>query len=135
MTIQQLAQRIGNLDDDLLLQSEQFPHSHHRRRKKSLRTVMALAAAIAMMVCSFSAGALVYSREVIVEVPARQERIELDSIGLTLLLPDSWKDAYGVEFSEDGTNCRVYVKSIHESSGDWAGTGYLFLAGKFYVFV
>ena len=132
MNEKQFSDRIGNVNDKLVQQAEQTPNYGREHRKRSIRQLVAIAATIALMVCSFTVGALAFAKETIVEVPVEQETITLEEIGLTLILPDSWKDTYGVEISEDGTNCAVYVKSIHDGSGDWAGAGYLFWVGKGY---
>ena len=79
------------------------------RRKRAIRVFVAAAAVMALMACSFCAGAAAYTKEVVVEVPVEQETITLEGAGLTLILPDSWKDKYCVEFSADGTGCAVYV--------------------------
>lgn len=132
MNEKQFSDRIGNVNDKLVQQAEQTPNYGREHRKRSIRQLVAIAATVALMVCSFTVGALAFAKETIVEVPVEQETITLEEIGLTLILPDSWKDKYGVEISEDGTNCAVYVKSIHDGSGDWAGQGYLFWVGKGY---
>ena len=90
-----------------------------------LRRLLAAAVVLALMAISFTAGALAFSRE----VPAEQEMIELPGIGLTLILPDSWKGRYGVEMNEDGSACGVYVKMVHEADET---IGYLFWVGKAY---
>lgn len=141
MTSKQLSDRIGNIDDRLVQQAEQSPNNGSQSQiqkretfimcqKKRIRSLIAVAAVIALMACSFCVGAAAYAKEVVVEVPMEQETITLEEIGLTLILPDSWKDKYGVELSADGTSCAVYVKSIHDGSGDWAGQGYLFWVCK-----
>ena len=132
MNEKQFFDRIGNVNDKLVQQAEQTPNYGREHRKRGIRLLVAIAATVALMVCSFTVGALAFAKEAIVEVPVEQETITLEEIGLTLILPDSWKGKYGVEISEDGTNCAVYVKSIHDSSGDWAGQGYLFWVGKGY---
>ena len=60
------------------------------------RRFLAAAAVLALMAASFTVGALAFSRE----VPVEQETIELPGIGLTLILPDSWKGRYEVEKDE-----------------------------------
>ena len=82
------------------------------------------------MMCSFTVGAVAFAKETIVEVPVEQEMIVLNKIGLTIILPDEWKEKYGVEMNEDGTGCGMYVKGIHDGDGEIAGLGYLFWIGK-----
>ena len=66
--------------------------SNHRKGGAYMaRKIAALAAVIALMICSGAVGAIAFSSETIVEVPAEQETIELEAIGLTLILPDSWE--------------------------------------------
>ena len=79
----------------------------------------------ALMLASFTVGAMAFSQE----VPVEQETIALPKIGLTLILPDSWKGRYGVEMNEDGSACGVYVKMVHEADET---IGYLFWVGKAY---
>lgn len=129
MNERQFADRIGNIDDQLV------EEARYRRRKGGRwgRRFLAAAAVVALMAASFTVGALAFRRE----VPTEQEMIELPGIGLTLILPDSWKGHYGVEMNEEGTYCGVYVKLVHEKygiweDGQWLGEGYLFRVGKAY---
>ena len=94
-------------------------------RASGLRRLLAVSVMLVLMAASFTVGALAFSRE----VPAEQETIELPGIGLTLILPDSWKGRYGVEMNEDGSVCGVYVKMVHEAD---EAVGYLFRVGKAY---
>ena len=94
-------------------------------RTSGLRRLLAVSVMLVLMAASFTVGALAFSRE----VPAEQESIELPGIGLTLILPDSWKGRYGVEMNEDGSVCGVYVKMVHEAD---EAVGYLFRVGKAY---
>lgn len=96
------------------------------------RKIAALAAVIALMICSGAVGAIAFSSETIVEVPAEQESIELEAIGLTLILPDSWEGKYGVEMDADGAGCAVYALFPHESANGWGSRGYLFWVGLAY---
>ncbi len=109
----QLSEHIGNIDEELVEQAAQIPNYGHIRRKRRIRRFAAAAAAAVLMAGSFSAGALAFAREVVVEVPARQESLELADIGLTLLLPDVWSGKYGLE--KDGDNYIVYNKQIREA--------------------
>lgn len=128
----QFSDRIGNVSDKLVQQAEQIPNYGREHRKRSIRQLAAMAATIALMACSFTVGAWAFAKETVVEVPVEQETISLEEIGLTLILPERWRDRYGVEISEDGTSCAVYVKAIHDGFGDWAGQGYLFWVGREY---
>lgn len=124
MNERQFADRIGNVNDQLV------EEARYRRYKRGggFRRLLAAAAVLALMAASFTVGALAFSRE----VPVEQETVELPDIGLTLILPDSWKGGYVVNMSEDASECEVYIKSIYEQEGEWKGTGYLFRIGKAY---
>lgn len=114
MNQRQFADRIGNIDGQLIEEAR-----YHRLRKSGgFQHFLAAAAVAALMVISFTVGALAFGRE----VPIEKETIELPGIGLTLILPDSWKGAYGVEINEDASQCSVYVKSIREKDPTWGGT-------------
>ena len=90
MNAKQFAEYIGNIDDRLVAQAEQLPRYAALERRKRLRRLLATAAVLVLMVSSFGAGALAFSRETVVEVPAELETVTLAEIGVTLLLPDSW---------------------------------------------
>ena len=130
MKKEQLAERIGNIDAEFIQDAEHIPNYTKQHKKKVVRRLSVFAAVIALMVCSIGVGAVAFAKETIVEVPAEQEKIVLDKIGLTIILPDEWKGKYGVERNEDGTGCAVYVKDIHDGNGEWAGLGYLFWIGQ-----
>ena len=54
--------------------------SNHRKGGAYMaRKIAALAAVIALMICSGAVGAIAFSSETIVEVPAEQETIELEA--------------------------------------------------------
>jgi len=124
MNERQFADRVGNIDDQLVEEARY----RQGRRGGVFRRFLAVAVVAALMVASFTVGAMAFSQE----VPAEQETIELPGIGLTLILPDSWKGKYGVEIDQAAAGCSVYVSSIHEQEGEWKGTGYLFWVGKVY---
>lgn len=124
MNERQFADRIGNIDDQLIEEA-----GYHRHRGPGgVRRFLAAAAVAALMAASFTVGALAFSRE----VPAEPETIELPAIGLTLILPESWKGACEVELNEDADGGFVYIKSIHDQEGEWKGLGYLFWIGMAY---
>ncbi|MCI8914311.1 MAG: hypothetical protein HFF38_09355 [Lawsonibacter sp.] len=96
--------------------------------QKNLRFgVLLVAAAIAAIVAIGFAVRIWFFPPAAVEA----ETVELSGIGLTLILPDSWKDAYGVEMNKDASGCSLYVKSIRESGGE-GYEGRLFQVGKVY---
>lgn len=96
MNKEQLAERIGNIDDSLIQEAGQVQNPGRRNRNLIFRRFMAVAAVMALMVCSGAVGAVAFAREIVVEVPIQQETITFDDIGVTLILPDSWKGHYEV---------------------------------------
>lgn len=126
----QLSYRIGNIDERLLKETETYKRKE-RSSGKILRKCLATAAVFALMVSSATVGALAFSRETVVEVekvvevpvevekivevavervvevPVGMETVTLEKIGLTLILPDSWKGRYEAVETEDGS-CYVY---------------------------
>lgn len=129
MRPEQLSDRIGNVDDRLIQQAEHVPNYGRRRRARRLRHMAAAAAVLALMLASFTTGALVFAKETVVEVPAKQETIELPELGMTLIVPDSWKGRYevvqGVFEPYDSPMWTVCVKSIYDAGEtDEYGTPY-----------
>lgn len=96
-------------------------------KRRKLPRLLAAAAIVALMAASMAVGALAFSSETVVEipVPAEQESVTLDELGLTLILPDTWKGKYTMEKSEFG-NYQLYINSIHEANRDQWGGGILF---------
>ena len=75
MNRKQLAEHIGNIDDRLVAQAEHIPNYAALRRRKWVRQLLATAAVLALMISSFSVGALAFARETVVEVPAEQKAL------------------------------------------------------------
>ena len=117
MNEKQFSDRIGNVNDKLVRQAEQTPNYGREHRNKGIRQLVAIAAAVALMVCSFTVGALAFAKETIVEVPVEQETITIEEIGLTLILPDSWKGKYAFEQDNDLKEYHVYNPAIREAMG------------------
>ena len=117
MNEKQFSDRIGNVNDKLVQQAEQTPNYGREHRKRGIRQLVAIAATIALMVCSFTVGALAFAKETIVEVPVEQETITIEEIGLTLILPDSWKGKYAFEQDNDFKEYYVYNPAIREAMG------------------
>ena len=113
----QLAERIGSIDERLIEEAGALPLPAVRRRMQALRRAAALAAVLALMVCSGAVGALAFGEER--EVPAQQETVELAEIGLTLLLPESWAGRYTVEegtFAPYGSPMwSFFAKRVHDA--------------------
>lgn len=112
MNKEQLSEYIGSIDDRLVEQAEQIPDYKRQYRQKWIKRFMAAAAVFTLMVCSFSAGAIVFAHE--------QETVTLEEIGLTMILPDSWSGTYSVE--KDGQNYTIYNKEIRKKMSKWSGT-------------
>ena len=117
MNEKQFSDRIGNVNDKLVQQAEQTPNYGREHRKRSIRQLVAIAATVALMVCSFTVGALAFAKETIVEVPVEQETITIEEIGLTLILPDSWKGKYAFEQDNTFKEYYVYSPAIREAIG------------------
>lgn len=107
--------------------------------------LLSAVAVLALTAASMAVGALAFPREIIVEVPkevpvkvevpVEQEAIVMEEIGLTLILPDSWKGRYVVEYHEDGTytlyNKCVYDRDqIEHKDGSVSHGGVLFWFNK-----
>lgn len=89
-----------------------------RRKMFTTARVAALAAVLALCLASMALGALAFSTErvteVEVEVPVEQEVIVLEDIGISLILPDGWRDRYVITPQKSGSGCHVYVKMIYD---------------------
>ena len=131
MNKKQFSEHIGNIDEKLVWQAEQIPNYRKERHHKKIRAFTGIAAAIALMACSFSAGAFAFAREVVVEVPAKQEMAVLEDINLTMYLPNSWEGKYSVVKHEQ--NYIVYNKQAKKASGakDPFDSGVLFYIVKY----
>ena len=115
MNPKQLSDRIENIDDRLVQQAQQIPNYARQHRKGRLRSWTAAAACIALMACSFCVGAFAFARETVVEVPIEQETLTIEALGLTLILPDSWKGRYALEQSEFAEVYQVYNPAIRKA--------------------
>lgn len=114
MKKEQLAEYIGNMDDRFVQQAEHVPNYARQHRQKRLKRFTAIAAVIALMICSFTVGAAAFAKETVIEVPVEQETIEIKEIGLTLILPDSWKGKYALEHDDDFKEYYIYDPAIRE---------------------
>lgn len=130
----QLSYRIGNIDERLLRATETYKRKK-RSSGKILRKCLATAAVIVLMAFSGTVGALAFSRETVVEVekvvevpvekivevavekvvevPVGQETLTLEDIGITLILPDSWKGKYALDYENDTYS--VYNPDIRDA--------------------
>lgn len=119
MNKKQLVEYIGKIDDSLVQQAEQIPDYRRQYRRKRLRCLIAVAASIAIVICSFSAGALAFAREIVVEVPVEQETVTLDGTGLSMILPEHWEGKYSVV--KNGQNYIVYSQEIRKAFSGGVG--------------
>lgn len=79
------------------------------------------------MAASFTTGALAFSRETVVEVPAERETLGLAELGLTLILPDSWKGRYELVEWEDqyAAVCpEIREAALAQARAEWAGAAW-----------
>lgn len=125
----QFAERIGNIDDMLLMQAVEAAGRQRPVRRNTMKRIAALVAVLCIMICSGAIGALAFSDETFVEVPVQQEIIEIDDIGLSLILPDSWKGRYALEKNEWGEYV-VYNPQFREAFCPETGGGMLFYIVK-----
>lgn len=111
MNGRELADRIGNIDGYMVQQAERLPDYGARRRRKWAMGIASCAAVFVLAVGSFTAGAVVFAKE----MSAEPEMVTLEEIGLTLLLPDTWKENYSVEVGEmeGGYLYTFYDNTIH----------------------
>ena len=135
MNKKQLSEHIGNIDDRLVQQAEIIPNYVALHRKKRIRQLLATAAVLVLMFSSFSVGAIAFARE----VPVEQENVVLDEIGLTLILPDSWKGKYevieDVFVPNNSTMWEFCVKSVYDAQAPADESGEVLYRGTlFYIF-
>lgn len=117
MNKKQLSQHIGNIDDRLVQKAEKVPNYAKENRQKRLRQLLTAAAAFVLMVSSFSVGAIAFAREIIVEVPAAQEQVELEEFGLTLVSSGRWKVEDKVAFSKFNARILDTAVGCYEDGG------------------
>lgn len=124
MNRRQLAERIGSIDDRLVQEAVQGPQKSGKGHGVLFRRLFTAAAVLALMLCSGAVGAFAFGRAAAAEPPAQPEMIALEEIGITLLLPDSWKGRCGVEEDEFG-NYILYSTEVRaacrETWGEDAG--------------
>ena len=135
MNKKQFSEHIGNIDDRLVQQAEIIPDYVARHRQKRIRQLLATAAALVLMFSSFSVGAIAFARE----VPVEQENVVLEEIGLTLILPDSWKGKYevieDVFVPNNSTMWEFCVKSVYDAQTPTDESGQVLYRGTlFYIF-
>lgn len=143
MNQKQLSDRIGNIDDRLVQQAADMSDHARRRRKKFLKRLVSTAAVLVLMACSGAVGALAFSRETITEVPVQQvqailrEKVEMQEIGVTVLLPDSWEGRYEVvedTFTPYGTTMWEFcVRSVYEAKTPIDAAAGIFYRGTLFT--
>lgn len=129
MTSRQLSERIGNIDERFILQALEDGAETKPARRSFVKRFVIVAAMISSMIFGGAVGALAFSEEKIVEVPASVESVEIEELGLTLILPDDWKGRYAMEKNEWGEYV-VYNPQFRESFCPDSGGGMLFYIKK-----
>ena len=124
MKREQLSNRIGNIEDRLVEQAENAPNFGRQQRNRNIRRMVSMAAVLVLMVGSFTIGAIAMAKETIVYVEKEQEIIKVGDSGITLILPETWKEKYGVE--QYGNEVIVYHLATRESFDDGTYGGDLF---------
>lgn len=112
MNKEQITERIGNIDPRLIEGAADVPNYAARRHARMVSRIAGAAAALAIMVGGgFGLGATVFAQEIEtpVEVQVEPETITFEDMGVTLILPDSWRGRYGV--TEEGY---VYALEAHD---------------------
>lgn len=137
MNKKQLAERIGNLNEELLYEAESRPVFNEVKVSHRPRRIVTMVAVVALMVASFAVGAFAATRMSPSSERPAEEMVELDGLDVAIILPDDWAGKYGMEVHEDGgfgsgNYYSFYVKDIHDSKdGPWTDAGYLFHVGKY----
>lgn len=133
---------LGDIDDQYVSSGGRVEKKKARtvievrtRKELLLRKIVAVAAAVAMMVCSGAVGAAAFSREIV--VPAEQETVELTELGLTLILPDSWEGRYEVieeTFAPYGSPMWTFcVKAVYDARTPTDETGEVVYQGMLFT--
>ena len=109
MKREQLSNRIGNIEDRLIEQSENTPNFGRQWRNHSIRRMVAVAAILVLMVGSFTIGAIAMAAD-------KQEIIIVGDSGISLILPNEWKGKYGYELN--GNDVTVYHLATRKTFDD-----------------
>ena len=126
MKREQFSDRIGNIEDRLLDQAENAPNFGRIHRNRRIRRAAGVAAVLALMVVSFTVGAVALAKAPeIVYVEREQPIITIGDSGISLVLPDDWAGKYGVE--TNGNNIAVYqLAQRNDQHSPYKNAGYLF---------
>lgn len=123
MRIDRLSERIGNIDDRLVLQAEHIPDYGKRHRVKIFGRLAAGAAILVLMAGSFVLGMTAEAGRRVKPNPVGIGIIDFgEELGLSVLLPDGWggdawedwTENFGTESNQDGSY-NVYSKKIREA--------------------
>lgn len=142
MNSEKFSEAMNEIDDKYVEEAIHYGTSasgslSYYRGKRLKNYVAAAAAVVLLMVSSFSVGALAFAREIIVEVPEEQEKVVLEEIGLTLLLPDSWEGKYEVIEGTFGPSRSAMwefcVKSIYDARIPMDESGTDFYRGTLFI--
>lgn len=135
MKKEQLVERIGNIDGRLVQEAGQLQNRGRRSRGSMFRKVLAVAAVMVLMVCSGAVGAVAFAQEIVVEVPVPQETIDIEEIGIALVLPDSWKGHYvvveGLFGPQETPMWEICAKAAYDAPE--AADGFKYRGTLFYV--
>ena len=99
------------------------PRKERMMKRRIFPRLIAVAAIVALMAASMAVGALAFSTETVVEVPVEQETLTLEELGLTLILPDSWKGQYTLEKTTP-RQYNLFINPIREKTeASWGVPG------------
>ena len=131
MKKEQLSEHIGNIDDRLVQQAEHVPNYARQHRQNGFKRFAAIAAVIALMVCSFTVGAVAFAKETIVEVPIEGEESGDDNTPTEPVDPGEGEEEEGGD-DDTPTTDGPSIVSDYLTSGisytikqnpDWDGDG------------
>ena len=122
MNEKQFSDRIGNVNDKLIRQAEQIPNYRRGHRRRSIRQLATIAAVIALMVCSFSVGALAFSEKIYVE--KNQEIIDISDFGIShtfrlVLASDVQYDSGNAKIADEYLSLYDSIPQIKILLSDW----------------
>ena len=121
MKTEQLSRRIGNIDERLIWEAEEIPNYRKCQRKAKIRRAYFYAAMILVVISCVTLGAMVFANDETAKISADQEMVTLEHIGVTLILPESWKGRYAVEEVTYG-KYEVYSTEVRKAYADAYGS-------------
>lgn len=121
MKTEQLSRRIGNIDERLIWEAEEIPNYRKCQRRAKIRRACSYAAMIFVVITCVTLGAMVFANDETAKIFADQEIVTLEHIGVTLILPESWKGRYAVEEVTYG-KYEVYSTEVRKAYADAYGS-------------